>query len=159
MKTTLTVRVLLLIGLVQAGAALCSAEIYKCLTWEGNARTVVDIDGENRARCSGSAQARVATISADPYESVEMDQDMGTLATTFLVAHSDWNTYISQTYSYRYKGGYNFLYYLSSSLSCDWACPTPYQAIDTVVPDFDWPTHGGLPYTYSGNFSGSFYFY
>ncbi len=159
MKITTIVRFMLMLGLVQAAANLCSAETYKCMTWVANQRTIVGIDDEDRPRCSGGGQVRVATVTAEPYENVEMHQDLGDVVTTFMVAYSDWDTYITQNYGNRYQNTYVFLNYLPSSLFCSWTCPTPYQALDAVVPAFEWGTHGGLPYTASGAFSGNFYFY
>lgn len=155
----LTARVLLLLGLCSVAAPL-RAEIYRCLTWESNGRTVVGIDDDRHVRCSGAGQVRVATVQADPYESVELDHNTGFVTTTYLDPYSDWETYLSENadYAARYRGSF-LLYYLSSILSCEWSCPTPYEALDSVVPWFDWETHGGLPYTASGGFSGWFYFY
>lgn len=160
MKTQLSVRVLLFVGLWLAGTGLGRAEVYGCLTWIANARTVVDVDSNNRPRCSGMGQVRVATIQAEPYESVELDQYTGFITATYIDNYTDWETYMLQNADYinRYRGTF-ILNYLSSSLSCQWSCPTPFDALDSVVPWFDWETHGGLPYTASGAFSGYFYFY
>jgi len=160
MKTKLSVRVLLLLGLWLAGTGLSRAEVYGCLTWVANARTVVDVDGNNRARCSGMGQVRVATIQAEPYENVELDQYTGFVSATYINDYADWETYIVQNANYKDRfGGAYFFYYLQSSLFCEWACPTPYQALGDVVPAYDWENHGGLPYIASGAFSGYFYFY
>lgn len=160
MKYQLTARILLFLGLSSVGLLPARAEIYRCLTWESNGRTVVDVDSNNYNRCVGAGQVRVATIQADPYESVELDHNTGFVTTTYLSYESDWSTYLSTNYDYgsRYRGSF-LLYYLSSTLFCDWSCPTPYQDLEVVVPWFDWETHGGLPYTASGSFSGWFYFY
>jgi hypothetical protein len=161
MKNKLTVRLLLLLGLWLAAAAAGRAEVYFCLTWELNSRTIVDIDDQNRARCSGMGQVRVATIEAEPYQGVDLDQNTGFVTTTYLTPYSDWQTYLQMNYDYenRYSGGFITLYYLSNSLWCNWACPTPYDDLDYVVPYFSWETQGGLPTRSSGSFSGNFYFY
>ena len=161
MKSKLIVRVLLLLGLWSAAVAAARAEVYFCLTWESNTRTIVDIDTENRARCSGVGQVRVATIQADPYESVELDQNTGFVTQTYISWYSDWQTYLQMNHDYgdRYCGGFFTLYYLSNSLWCDWACPTPYDDLDYVVPYFSWEAQSGLPYRSSGAFSGNYYFY
>lgn len=160
MKTRLTTRILLLLGLCAAVALSARAEIYRCLTWESNGRTVVDIDENQYVRCEGAGQVRVATIQADPYESVELDHNTGFVTTTYLVPYAVWDTYLSENadYAARYRGSF-LLYYLTSSLFCEWTCPAPYQDLESVVPWFDWETHGGLPYTASSGFSGWFYFY
>jgi len=161
MKIKLTARVLLLLGLFfTAGALSVHAEVYRCLTWVSNGRTVVDLDENNYARCEGAGQVRVATIVAEPYESVELDQNTGFVTTTTLDYHAVWDTYLSENADYagRYRGSFLFNY-LSSVLNCEWTCPTPYQELDGIIPWFDWETHGGLPYTPSSAFSGWFYFY
>lgn len=160
MKTKLTAHVLLWLGLISAVAMPAHAEIYRCLTWESNGRTVVDIDENNHARCEGAGQVRVATIEAEPYESVELDHNTGFVTTTYLDPYTVWDTYLSENadYAARYRGSF-LLNYLSTTLDCEWTCPTPYQDMDSVVPWFDWETHGGLSYTTSGTFSGWFYFY
>lgn len=161
MKMKLTVRVLLLLGLWSAAAAAGRAEVYFCLTWESNSRTIVYVDEENRPRCSGMGQVRVATIQAEPYESVDLDQSTGFITTTSIDSYTDWQTYLQMNRDYldRYCGGVFTLYYLTNSLWCEWACPTPYQDLDYVIPSFTAETLGGLPYRSSGGFSGSFYFY
>jgi hypothetical protein len=160
MKSQLSVRVLMLLGLWLAGGSLGRAEVYGCLTWLANSRTIVEVDSEYRPRCSGMGQVRVATIQAEPYESVELDQNTGFITATYIDPYSDWSTYLSTNspYGSRYRGSLIFSY-LSGSLSCQWSCPTPYDSVGDVTPWFDWETHGGLPYTASGAFSGYFYFY
>lgn len=159
MKTKLTARILLLLGLLSVGALPTHAEVYRCLTWESNGRTVVDIDENQYVRCAGAGQVRVATVEAEPYQSVELDHNTGFVTTTYLDPYADWDTYLRENadYAARYRGSF-LLYYLTSELSCNWTCPQPYQDLDSVVPWFDWETHGGLPYTASSAFSGWFYF-
>lgn len=160
MNTKLTARFLLLLGLSAVGALPAHAEVYRCLTWESNGRTVVGIDEDQHVRCEGAGQVRVATIEADPYQSVELDHNTGFVTTTTLVLYADWDTYLRENYDYaaRYRGVF-LLNYLSTTLFCNWTCPKPYMDLDFVIPWFDWETHGGLPYTASGGFSGWFYFY
>ncbi len=160
MKIQLTARVLLLLGLCSVGLLPARAEVYRCLTWASNGRTVVDIDSNNYVRCVGAGQVRVATIEAEPYQSVELDQNTGFVTTTYLTYNADWDTYLWQNANYaaRYRGSFIF-YYLETDLFCHWTCPQPYMDLDFIVPWFDWETHGGLPYAQSGSFSGMFYFY
>lgn len=155
----LTARILLLLGLCSVAAPL-RAEVYRCLTWASNGRTVVDIDENQHMRCSGAGQVRVATVEAAPMESVELDHNTGFVTTTYIDPYADWDTYLSlnAVYGSRYRGVF-ILNHLETDLFCHWSCPVPYDDLDAIVPWFDWETHGGLPYTASGSFSGMFYFY